>query len=265
MTLPPDRELEAEPGYVPPDPDEPPPTDLWSAVGGIRPWSTLLLLLAWGAVFAVLAYRRELADPHALLAWGASATRLEARETAWRLLASTFVHAGAAHVVFNAAGLLVVGPAVERIFTRSGFWTIYAAGGALASLASVASRAARHGAGLSISVGASGAIFALGGALVASAWRLRHRLPPGRARALGGSVILLVGQWLAAGLTRHATDNVAHTAGLAAGALLGALVPLSARLGGPAPHPLLRALGLAAALALAISLALAVRGGIGAR
>ncbi len=263
MTLPPD--VEPEPGYVPPDPDEPPPNELWSLVGDVRPWGTLLLLLAWSAIFAAMAFRRELGDPYALLAWGASATRLGAREAAWRLLGSTFVHAGAAHVLFNAAGMLVVGPAVERILTRAGFWTVYAAGGALASLASLASRAARHGEGSSLSVGASGAIFALGGALAVSAWRLRHRLAPGRARALGGSVVLLVGQWLAAGLTRNATDNVAHTAGLAAGALLGLALPLSPRLGGPAPLPVLRALGTAAALSLLLSLAFAVRGGLGVR
>jgi len=167
-----------------------------------------------------------------------------------------------AHAFFNAVSMLVFGPAVERIFTRWGFWVVYAAGGALASLASLAWRAERHDVGLSISVGASGAIFALGGALLVSAWRVRHRLAPGRARAMGGALLFLLGQGLAAGFTRHATDNAAHAAGLAAGALLGALIPLSPRLGGPATGSAMRALGTIAALALAISLALAVRGGL---
>ena len=255
-------DLEVEPGFVPPDPDEPPPLELWSAVGDIPPWGTALLLFSWAAVFAAIAFRREMGDSQALFAWGASAPRLGALETAWRLLASTFVHAGLAHVFFNATSMLIFGPAVERIFTRSGFWAIYAAGGALASLASLVWRAARHPIGLSISVGASGAIFALGGALLVSAWRVRHRLAPGRARALAGALLFLLGQGLAAGFTRNATDNAAHAAGLAAGALAGALVPLSPRLGGPAPGLLMRSLGTLAALALALSLALAVRGGL---
>lgn len=261
MSGPPGSE-EFEPGYLPPDPDERPPVELWSAVGDIPPWGTALLLLSWGLVFAALALRREIGDPDALFAWGASATSLDARETAWRLLASTFVHAGMAHVFFNAVSMVIYGPAVERIFTRAGFWAIYAAGGALASLASLAWRAAQHPMGVSVSVGASGAIFALGGALLAAAFRVRHRLAVGRARAMGGALLFLIGQGLAAGFTRHATDNAAHAAGLAAGGLLALVIPLSPRLGGPAPGFAMRALGAIAALALAVSLALAVRGGL---
>jgi len=265
MTEPPDRDeldFELESDFVPPDPDEKPPVELWSAVGDITPWGTALLLLAWGGVFAALAFRREIGDTEALFAWGASACGLDARDTAWRLLASTFLHAGMAHVFFNAVSMVIFGPAVERLFTRWGFAVIYAGGGALASLASLAWRSAQHPTGLNISVGASGAIFALGGALLASAYRVRHRLAVGRARAMGGALLFLIGQSLAAGFTRNATDNVAHAAGLVAGALIGLVVPLSPRLGGPTPGLVMRALGTLAALALAIALALGVRGGL---
>ena len=263
MTLPPGFEPnELEPGYVPPDPNEAPPVELWSAVGDVPPWGTALLLLSWAGIFAAVALRREIDIPHALVAWGASATGLDARDTAWRLLASTFLHAGAAHVFFNSATMLIFGPAVERILTRWGFWVVYAVGGTVASLASLAWRTARHDLGLSISVGASGAIFALGGALLVCAYRVRLRLAPGRARAFGAALLFLVGQGLAAGFTRNATDNAAHAAGLAAGAVLGALIPLSPRLGGPAPGPMMRVLGTVAALALAGSLALGIRGGL---
>jgi membrane associated rhomboid family serine protease len=261
---PPDPEA-LDPDFIAPDPDEPPPADLGALVGDVAPWGTLLLLFSWGLVFAALAFRREIGDMDALFAWGASAPGLAAPETAWRLLASTFLHAGMAHVFFNALSMIIFGPAVERMFTRPGFWGIYAAGGALASLASLAWRAAQHPAGLSISVGASGAIFALGGALLASAWRVRRTLPVGRARAMGAALLFLVGQSLSAGFTRNATDNVAHAAGLVAGAVLGALMPLNPRLGGPAPNLLTRAIGVIGVLALAISLALGVRGGLAYR
>jgi len=252
-------------GFLPPDPDEPPPVELWSAVGDVPPWGTGLLLLAWVALYALLAARREVGDASAYLLWGASATGLAPLETAWRLLASTFVHAGTAHVFFNATSMLIFGPAVERIFTRPAFWIVFALGGAAASLASLLWRSAQHGAALSLSVGASGAIFALGGALLAGAFRLRHRLAPGRARALGAALLFLLGQGLVAGFTRLGTDNVAHAAGLVAGGALGATVPLSARLGGPRSGRALRAIGALCALALALSLALALRGGLGAR
>lgn len=253
-------------GFVPPDPDEPPPVELWSAVGDVAPVGTVLLVLSWGLLFAGLALQGGLSDTAAFVAWGANATGFPRAETAWRLLASTFVHAGIAHVFFNALTMAMFGPAVERIFTRPGFAVVFAAGGAAASLASLGWRAAQSPAGFSISVGASGAIFALGGALLAAAVRLRSRLAPGRARALGAAILFLVGQGFVAGFTRHGTDNAAHAAGLAAGAVLGSMIPLSPRLGGsPRAAGLVRALGLLATLALLASLALAVRGGLGYR
>ena len=60
MTLPPDGEppeldadLEPELGELPPDPDERPPVELWSSVGDIPPWGTMLLVLAWAGVFLI--------------------------------------------------------------------------------------------------------------------------------------------------------------------------------------------------------------------
>jgi membrane associated rhomboid family serine protease len=255
-------EIDLVPGYVAPDPHEAPPVELWSAVGDVAPWGTALLVVSWAVLFATLALRREIGDEFALLAWGGSAPGLPLRDTAWRLVASTFVHAGLAHVFFNTVSMLVFGPAVERILTRPGFWILYAAGGAAASLASLLRRAALHPTGLSVSVGASGAIFALGGALLVCAFRVRHRLAPGRARALGAAMLFLVGQGFANGFTENATDNTAHAAGLAAGVLLATVLPLSPRLGGPPSGLVMRVLGTIAALALATSLALGVRSGL---
>jgi rhomboid protease GluP len=248
--------------FVPPDPGEPPPVELWSAVGDVPSWGTGLLVLAWAALFALLAWRGEIGDSAAYLAWGASATGLPSREAAWRLLASTYLHAGPAHVLFNAASMMIFGPAVERIFTIWAFWIVFACGGATASLGSLLWRSTRPGAEYSLSVGASGAIFALGGALLVGAFRLRHRLAPGRARALGAALVFLLAQGLVAGLSRHGTDNAAHGAGLLAGMALGILVPLSPRLGGAPPGLVTRSFGVAAALALALCLALAVHGGL---
>src|ERR1041385_3569475 len=159
---PPEDFLEWDPGYIPPDPTEPPPVDLWKAVGDVQPWATLLVLLACSAMFLLLAAKYLLGDDDPLLAWGANGTHLAPADSAWRLLASTFLHAGPAHLFFNATTLIIFGPAVERIFTRAGFLVVYATGGACASLASLAWRDV-HVAGVSTSVGASGAIFALGG------------------------------------------------------------------------------------------------------
>lgn len=253
-------ELEAL-GFVPPDPDEPPPLDLWGAVGDVLPWGTMLLLLSWGVMFVLLGMHHVLDDSESLVAWGANATHMLPRELVWRLLSSTFVHAGMAHLFFNAVTLLVLGPAVERIFARWGFWIVYVLGGATASYASMAYRESRSAA-LSLSVGGSGAIFALGGALLVVVFRLRHQLATAKARALVASLLYLIAPGFAAGYANPGTDNVAHAAGLLSGALLGALLPTDARLGGRGPNALHRVLATACALALAASLALAIRTGL---
>ena len=256
----------AEPGefvvdYVPPDPDEPPPVELWRAVGDVQPWGTLLVLFPCAVMFLLLAARHALGGDDSLVTWGASATGRTALDSTWRLLASTFLHAGPGHLFFNATTLIIFGPAVERVFTRSGFWIVYGAGGALASLASLAWRGA-HATGGSYSVGASGAIFALGGALMIGAFRLRQRLAVGRARSLAAAVLYLAGTGFAAGFTRNGTDNIAHAAGLLSGALLGSVLGVSPRLGGRGAGLLTRVLAALAVLALAMSLAWGIREGL---
>jgi rhomboid protease GluP len=229
----------------------------------VRPWGTLLLLFSWGAMFLLAGLSGALVAPGGLYAWGANATGEPWRESAWRLLASTFLHAGATHLFFNATSLLVVAPAVERIFTRPRFWLVYVAGGAAASWASLLWREAREGS--SLSVGGSGAIFALGGALLVATVRLRRHLAPTRARAVAAALLYLIAPGFAAGYAHPGTDNVAHAAGLMSGALLGAVLPLDPRLGGRAPGATMRVLAAACLLALAASLACGLAGGLAAR
>jgi rhomboid protease GluP len=256
---------EFDDGLIPADPDEAPAVELWSAVGDVRPWGTLLLLLSWATVFALLAARHGIEDNESLVAWGANATDRAGLDAAWRLLASTFLHAGPAHVFFNATSMMIFGPAVERMFTRWRFWIVYAAGGAVASLASLVWRTSHFAGATSISVGGSGAIYALGGALLVGAFRLRRRLAVGRARALGAALLYLLAGGFAAGFTRNGTDYVAHIGGLIAGGALGALLGMSPRLGGSPAGAVTRFAALVAAAALAISLALALRNGLEAR
>ncbi|MEQ1831497.1 MAG: rhomboid family intramembrane serine protease [Candidatus Eisenbacteria bacterium] len=248
-----------DPGFVPPDPDEPPPVELWRAVGDITPWGTLFVLLPCTLLFLVLAVRAHDGWQADLYVWGGNATHLPLADSSWRVLASMFLHSGAPHLFFNATTLLLFGPAVERLFTRHAFWVVYALGGACASLASLAWRDA-HGGGYS--VGASGAIFALAGALLVGAYRLRHRLAVGRARSLGAAILYLAGTGFAAGFARHGTDNVAHAGGLVCGALLASRLGLRPELGGRGAGGFTRALARVCALALAAAVAIGVRDGL---
>jgi len=247
--------------FVPPDPDEPPPVEL-GRVGDVLPWSTLSVLLAWGLVFLWFAARGQMGLDQAFLAWGANAGGRPPLETAWRLLASTFLHAGAGHVGMNALSLLLFGSSVEAVFSRPAFWIVYACGGAASGAGSLAWHAWRYGDAAHMSVGGSGAIFALGGALLASAIRLRGKLAVGRARALAAGALFLLTQSLVAGFSHLGTDNAAHASGLAGGCLLGVLLPVSERLGGRAPGLALRAAGVLAALAALAALAFAAWHGV---
>jgi len=249
-----------EAGYVPPDPDEPPPVEL-GRVGDVLPWGTVAILLAWGVVFLWFAARRQVEWVPAYIAWGANVNGRPALETAWRALASTFLHAGMAHVSLNALSLLMFGSSVESVLSRWAFWIVYALGGAAASLGSVAWHAWRYGDATHTSVGGSGAIFALGGALLASAIRLRRQLAVGRARALAAGALFLLTQSLVAGFSHLGTDNAAHATGLASGFAIGTLLPITERLGGPPAGGPVRVAAIVAAAAVVAALTLAVVSG----
>ena len=113
--------------------------------------------------------------------------------------------------------LYLLGPVVERWYGRSWFlvfYLVFAAAGGVASFV--------FGAG-SASIGASGAIFGLLGMLFA-AGRLHHpidRQSSMLVRQLGMLIVVNI----AFGFVVPFIDNAAHLGGLAAGALLGALIP----------------------------------------
>ncbi len=233
---------------TPEDMDGPPsPTGIWDSLPAAPAWDTALLLFVWSAGFAMPLLLASPGGGLRLADWGANVAPPSGASAAWRLLASTFLHATPAHLLSNLVTLALLGPSCVRLFGRSGLWLLYALGGAAASLASLTWRSSL-GSEISVSVGGSGVLFALGGAMASAAWRLRRRLPPGRARALGGALLVLLGSGLVAGLTRQATDSAAHLGGAAAGLLLGLLLPLRSaeRPAIPLPIRLLAGLAIAA-------------------
>ncbi len=240
--------------------EEPPVVELWRAVGDVTPWGTMLMLFAWALVFALTAWRQELGVADALVMRGANAAPGGVVDALWRSLASTFLHASMSHVFFNALTLLVLGQAAERVFARGGFPFVAALGGSLASFGSLAWRTHAAPGAPGIAIGGSGLVFALGGALLVAAVRLRRYLAVGRARAFAAVIMLLVLPGLASGFERFGTDNAAHTAGILAGFVLGACIPLRAALGGPPRSITTEVLGVLAGLALLLTLLLVLRG-----
>lgn len=139
----------------------------------------------------------------------------------WRLLTNIFVHGGLLHIAFNMWALWNLGQLCESLYGRWTYATIYLICGVGASLASASWHPYVH------SVGASGAIFGLAGALLA-AFKLGEFSVPrsalsGTLRSLGAFVFYSLLFGLFPGI-----DNAAHIGGLITGLIVGALIALFA-------------------------------------
>src|SRR6266849_6572430 len=97
-----------------------------------------------------------------LVRWGANFGPLTVSGQWWRLLTCVFIHGGLLHIAFNMWCLWDLGRLAESVYGHWTFAVVYLVTGLASSLTSVA----WHPAGLS--VGASGAIFGIAGALIAS-------------------------------------------------------------------------------------------------
>lgn len=142
----------------------------------------------------------------ALVQWGANSTqRVLAAGEQWRLLTAAFLHAGLWHLALNMYALWGLGQHAELIYGSGPTAFIYFIAAVGGSLASVALRSRV------ISVGASGAIFGLLGALFYAQRALGRRVDW---RDLAGPI----GASLLWGLLVN-VDNLGHFGGLAAGVL----------------------------------------------
>lgn len=158
--------------------------------------------------------------PAQLYAWGANSASAVLREGEyWRLLTATFLHAGLLHLAFNMIGLWEAGRQICRWYGNGQFLFIYlgaALGGSALSLHFSAQQA--------VSVGASGAVFGVLGAVLVALWRHRERIPAPIAKRLMGSQGVFVVYALTQGLGKTGVDNAAHVGGLLAGAALALLL-----------------------------------------
>ncbi len=81
-------------------------------------------------------------------------------ERPWTIITSTFVHAGFSHIFANMLTLYFFGSYLIQLIGDRYFWIVYFFGGILGSILYILLAPP-----FSIAVGASGAVFALGGAL----------------------------------------------------------------------------------------------------
>ena len=137
----------------------------------------------------------------------------------WRLLTACFVHGGFVHLALNMWCLWSLGRLSERYFGRWPTLAIYVLTGIGGSLLSLAHNP------YGFSVGASGAIFGIAGALITGLKFGNLSIPYGERRAVLSSVIsfAFLNFLLGAGYLGFGgrIDNMAHLGGFVSGLLVG--------------------------------------------
>jgi rhomboid protease GluP len=178
-----------------------------------------------------------------LVHWGANVGALTFSGEWWRLLTNIFEHGGLLHIAFNMWCLWNLGALCESLYGPWTFSAIYLICGLGASLASAGAHPYIP------SVGASGAIFGLAGALIA-AFKLGEFSVPrsalsGTLRSLGAFVVYN----LIFGAVIPGIDNMAHIGGLVTGLIVGALIAV----GAPRPEHAPRRLAIFLVVLLALT------------
>lgn len=133
----------------------------------------------------------------------------------WRLGSAAFLHGSFLHIAFNMYVLFALGPTLERILGHYRYLLLYvlaAFGGGVASYLFSDMR--------TVSVGASGAIFGLMGALVVAGRKLRYDVT---------QVLVLLGINVVIGFLAPGVDWRAHLGGLVTGAAVAAVMVFPAR------------------------------------
>jgi membrane associated rhomboid family serine protease/Flp pilus assembly protein TadD len=156
--------------------------------------------------------------PGDVLVWGANVGPYTLSGQWWRLLTYMFLHGSLMHIAFNMWCLWDLGALCESLYGRWTFGAIYIITGIGAGLTSVAWNP--H----VLSVGASGAIFGLAGALISSFYLGEFSMPKAALSGTLRSLLFFAGFNLFFGQLVGGIDNACHIGGLITGLILGALV-----------------------------------------
>ncbi|MBN3806425.1 rhomboid family intramembrane serine protease [Paraburkholderia sp. Ac-20336] len=184
-------------------------------------WVTYALIVLNLVVFmAMYAAGADPFKPHpsTLLDWGANFAPDTLSGEPWRLVSALFVHAGLAHLVSNMLVLYALGRLTERLYGNARFLALYLFAGLSASMFSIFVHPALS------TVGASGAIFGVAGALLVYVLRYRKELPKTLAERNRSAMWVFILFNLYSGLVHRGVDNAAHVGGLIGGMLIGALL-----------------------------------------
>ena len=136
----------------------------------------------------------------------------------WTLLTAIYLHGSLLHIVFNALWIRQLGPAVEELYGSARFFIIF-------TISGVAGFVVSNAVSGYPTIGASGSIFGLLGAMVAFGRR--------RGGVFGRLVIKQYGQWalllFIMGFVMSGVNNFAHAGGFAGGLATGLILSFEER------------------------------------
>ena len=132
----------------------------------------------------------------------------------WRFLTPIMLHGGLLHLAFNSYALYSLGPEAERVYGTGRFLAIYLMAGLAGSIAS-------YMLSPGLSIGASGAIFGLIGALAAFFYSARSLLGAEASRQQITQLVTMAAINIFLGFSVPTIDNAAHIGGLVAGTVAG--------------------------------------------
>ena len=142
--------------------------------------------------------------------WGATYGPFIRMGQYYRLLTGAFIHGGIFHLLFNMYALLIIGSQLESFIGKSRYLLVYLFSAICASLLSITMN------GNVASVGASGAIFGLLGALLYFGYHYRVYL----GGVIKSQIIPIIVINLVLGFMMPGVDNAAHIGGLIGGCLM---------------------------------------------
>ena len=174
----------------------------------------IIMLICFGMYIASLLVNNNFNV--ALILLGANNRSLVLGGQVWRLLTSAFLHGNLLHLLVNMYSLWIIGSQVETYIGRWKFLVIYLLSAIMGSLFSIVFYAN------SISIGASGALFGLMGALLYFGYHYRLYL----SNTLTSQIIPIIVLNLLFGFTVPGIDNACHIGGLIGGYLSTMIVGL---------------------------------------
>lgn len=177
----------------------------------------LIIVIVNIVVFIVLAVLGNVENAYFMVEHGACFTPYVLDGEYYRLVTSMFLHFGIEHLFYNMLVLIFLGDTLEKIGGKIRYLVIYMLGGIAGNIVSVYFETRTDD--YAVSAGASGAIFAVIGALVCVVILNRGKLEDYSGRRL----LLMAGLSVVEGLTSKGVDNWAHIGGLVTGFLLALL------------------------------------------